>query len=221
MSVDDYLAEDGSGPSGAFRVADLVSRTGGVVSLLILLESPHVDELIERRPVVGSAGKSGLEFLLSAKTGESLGNFVKAKHDVGDWRIAIMNVSIVPLQKKAFVGRTPPSVSPAEWEVLRRVRTSKARSVDGTTSAPANRVSEILLTDLQARIDGLTFGAGAAVVAAGPCAQRFARGLQRLPAAPLNVHHPSYGNWMRHPKKAEHIQLRTLFGASITALPSP
>lgn len=221
MDVEDYVAEDGSGPNRTFHVPDLVSQTSEEVRLLILLESPHVDELDAGRPVVGSAGRSGLEYLLSQKTDESLGNYVKAKHDAGDWRIAIMNVSNVPLQKKAFARRTPPPLSPSEWEVLRRVRTSKAKAVNGTTSAAANQVSEMLLIGLQARIDILTFDADAAFVAAGPCAQRFARSLQGLPTPPVDVHHPSYGSWMKHPKKDEHVELRDVFSQNITPLSSP
>lgn len=221
MDANDYVAEDGSGSNQASHIPDLVSQTGEPVSLLILLESPHVEELEEGRPLVGSAGRSGLEYLLSTKTGGSLGNYVQAQHDVGDWRIAIMNVSNVPLQKKAFARRTPPPLSAAEWEILRRVRTSRAKSVNGTTSALANEVSEKMLIGLQARIDRLKFATDGAFVAAGPCAQRFARGLQRLPTAPVDVHHPSYGNWIKHPNKTEHVELRGLFSRNITSRNSP
>lgn len=221
MDVEEYVAEDGSGPNQAAHIPDLVSHTGEKVRLLIVLESPHVDELEARRPVVGSAGRSGLEYLLSANTGESLGNYISARHNAGDWRIAIMNVSNVPLQQKAFARRTSPTLTAAEWEVLRRVRTSKAKAIDGTRSAAANKVSESILIGLQTRINRLNFEAGATVVAAGPCAQRFTRSLQGLPAATLDVHHPSYGNWMKYPKKAEHVELRDLFNLNIVPRASP
>lgn len=221
MDVDEYVAEDGSGPNKAAHIPDLVSHTGEKVSLLIVLESPHIDELKARLPVVGSAGRSGLEYLLSANTGDSLGNYVSARHNAGDWRIAIMNVSNVPLQQNAFTRQTSPTLSPAEWEVLRRVRTSKAKAIDGTRSAAANQVSENILIGLQTRMKSLNFETGATVVAAGPCAQRFTRSLQGLPAATLNVHHPSYGNWLKHPKKAEHVQLRDLFSENAMSSASP
>lgn len=211
MTVDDYVAEDGRGPHQAAYVRDLLPPVSARVGLLLVFESPHVDELAAGLPVVGRAGRSGLEYLLGARTGESLGGYVAARHDAQDDRIAVMNVSNVPLQRSAFVVGPEPALTAVDWEVLRHVRTSRANTVRGTQSADANRVGDALLVGLQTRFDALSFGAGSRVVAAGACAQRFVRGLTGLPSAAIEVFHPSYGHWLRHPGRPQHVALRELF----------
>lgn len=211
MTVDDYVAEDGRGIYSAAHVPDLVPRGQTDVGLLLVLESPHVEELRAGTPVVGVAGRSALKFLAPSRNGESLGSFVKSRHAVGDYRIAVMNVSNVPLQKAAFAGRVEPGLVTGDWDALWRVRTSSARTVDGTQSLAANRLGVALLAGLQARFDALTLTPSSSVVAAGGCSHRFTRALTGLQSAPLEVFHPSYGLWWRHPNRPAHTRLRSLF----------
>ena len=69
-----------------------------------MLESPHVDELDPpRRPVVCEAGRSALKYLQGTSwSGGSLGSFVADKHAADHGRLAVVNISIVPLREGAF-----------------------------------------------------------------------------------------------------------------------
>jgi hypothetical protein len=103
VSAIDYLSEDGSGKYWRWHVPDLVP-SNRAVELVFVFESPHVDELKAGLPVVGAAGKSALRFLLPDQAGDlSLGRFVQQRHAAGDDRIAILNVSNVPMQAAAFL----------------------------------------------------------------------------------------------------------------------
>ncbi|TFD59593.1 hypothetical protein [Cryobacterium sp. Hh38] len=213
MNVDDYVSESGRGPYQAWNVPDLVPLGTQPVKLLLVLESPHRDELKAVTPVAGGAGTSALGYLLQAPTkGDSLGAYIRRKHDAGDYRVAIVNVSTVPLQMKAFGTGSRPGLSAHDWDVVRRVRTSTVRSVTGTTCAEANQAGDVLLRVLQAKVDALTLDADCVVAPCGVFAQRFIRELRRLPvAAPLKVVHPARNQWPNGGNHPNLLALRELF----------
>jgi len=95
-----------------------------------------------------------------SRAGGSLGDFIQRRHAVGDYRIAIMIVSNVPLQEAAFSGGVAPSLSTGEWDTLRKVHASRAAPIGGTQSAEANRIGRFFLLVLQARLNRLRFKAG-------------------------------------------------------------
>ena len=75
-------------------VKDLVCNT---TKILLICESPHTDELDNKRPLVGSAGKSALNYLISGETnGVGLGDYLASQEHP---TIGIMNVCQAPLQK--------------------------------------------------------------------------------------------------------------------------
>lgn len=217
MSLDDYVAEDGTGPLKASYVRDLLPPADKAVKLLLILESPHSEEIKAGMPVVGGAGQSALEYLLGDTSGASLGEFVDSMHAAGDYRVAIINVSNVPLQPGAYEDGAGP-LTPDEWEVIRVVRESTAWRVDGTQTPEANRIGSILLDGLQDRLDLMNFEPGATAVACGEFVQRFSRWLTGLPAKQLNVYHPSRNLWRHNPERDEHKDLRQLFEASTMPL---
>lgn len=220
MSIDDYVTEDGSGPLKDAYVRDLVPPSGVPVELLFIFESPHLEEVATGTPIVGGAGQSALEYLLGNATGGSLGEFVDAMHSAGDYRVAVMNVSNVPLQPQAFDDDAGP-LTPDEWKVIGVVRDSRASEVDGTMTPEANRIGIIIRDGLQGRMNRLKFESGAAVVLCGDFVQRFARRLTGLPGAPLKVFHPSRNLWLNNPDRDEHKALRKRFLASTTPLKRP
>lgn len=219
MSIDTYVTENGSGPLRDMYVRDLLPPPGTATQLLVILESPHMEELDAGTPVVGGAGRSALEYLLGMPGG-SLGEFVDAMHAVGDYRVALMNVSNVPLQPEAYDDGAGP-LTPDEWEVIRVVRDSTSWKVDGTMTPEANRIGNVLLAGLQDRVNGTTFAPGATAVLCGDFVQRFARGLTGLPNNPLKVYHPSRNLWVNNPNRAEHKALRELFQESTKPLGKP
>lgn len=156
---------------------------------------------------------SALEYLLPAHPAESLGGYVRAKHDAGDYRVGILHVSSVPLQEKAFgEGGTTPALSARGWMVIDRGRTSTAKFVTGAQCAEANAARSILLRGLQARVDALTLDADFVVVPCGGFARRFTRELCRLPvAAPFEVLHPSRRQWINNGSRPNLLAPRELF----------
>jgi len=52
---------------------------------------------------MGEAGRSALKYLQGTSwSGGSLGNFVADKHAAGDGRLAVVNISTVPLHEGAL-----------------------------------------------------------------------------------------------------------------------
>lgn len=196
VSVTDYLRENGSGPYGWWHVPDLVPSSRAV-ELVFVFESPHVDELEAGLPVAGAAGKSALRFLLPGQPkGLSLGRFVQQSHAHGDDRIAILNVSNVPMQKSAFVDSEPPDLGEGAWTLIRKVRQSTARSVSSIRVAETRAVSEHLVDGLRHRLSRIATGSEGRVVAAGAFAQRMvAAAFPDLRPRPLRVPHPSFNHW--------------------------
>lgn len=62
MSVKQYLEEGGGGAFAKFVVPDLVSLKSEV-ALLLILESPHIDELRTGTPLSGESGQAALRVL--------------------------------------------------------------------------------------------------------------------------------------------------------------
>lgn len=223
MSVDAYLNEDGSGPYAQWHVPDLVSPARDA-RLVFVFESPHVDELRSRLPVDGSAGKSALRFLLEDQPrGLSLGRFVQQRRAVGDHRVAVLNVSNVPMQDVAFVESEAPDLEQDAWTLLERVRRSTARSVSSMRGVEARMISELLARGLRDRLSRVADTENR-VVAAGSLAQRMvAAALPDLQPEPLHVPHPSFNQWHRvaNQEKPDLITLRDLFRAVHAATTTP
>jgi hypothetical protein len=198
VSAIDYLNENGSGIYARWHVPDLVP-SDRAVELVFVFESPHVDELRTGLPVVGAAGKSALRFLLPGQPKDrSLGRFVQQSHAAGDDRIAILNVSNVPMQEAAFVDAEAPDLGEAEWTVIEKVRRSRARSLSSMRGTETRAISEVLVDGLRHRLSGVATGSEGRVVAAGTFAQRMvAAAYPDLTPSPLRVPHPSFNQWNR------------------------
>lgn len=208
-----YLHSD---PQSTWHVGDLLHADTRQIRLIFVLESPHSDEIDLGLPVVGQAGKSALRFLQGANwAGESLGRFVADRHVASDARLAIMNVSTVPLQGKAFNGAViRPDLTRQDWAWLGGTfRKSKARLVDATRDQKISAVGRLLLDSVQERIDQACLDPDCVIVACGRFAQRYVSRLRRLPRTVLNVPHPAKSQW--HPKKKpvpnDLIRARELF----------
>lgn len=199
LTLSDYLLEDGSGTYRSAFVPDLVPTGKQRIELLFVLESPHVDELASGTPVVGNSGRDALRYLLDDPyTPDSLGAFVKRRHDADDYRIAIMNVCNVPMQSVAHAGGSPPGISLSEWNDVGRARTSSARHVSSIPDSAARGIAASLLPRFQARLNLLQTGKGFTLVACGRFAARSSTSIS-LPTGTttLVVPHPSMGNWQR------------------------
>lgn len=214
MNATTYLGETGNGPYARWHVPDLAPPSG-IARLVFLFESPHLDELKDRLPVVGSAGKSALRFLAPDQPADvSLGRFVRTRHRKGDHRIAIMNVSNVPMQRAAFAEDAAPDLADGGWSLIERVRRSRARSVSSMRGAEAQAISQVLADGLHGRLSEV-LGPQSRVVAAGAFSQRMLTAAwPGLTPPPLLVPHPSYNQWHRpaNQERPDLLELRDRFG---------
>ena len=173
MTVDAYLQETGAGAYREFLVPDLTSGHGSPVDLVLLLESPHVDELHAKHPLAGRAGRDALAFLAgNVDADRSLGEEVARRQQSGDFRMAIVNVSQVPLQRQAITMATP--LDDKQWTAVEGLRRSRAREVQ-TLRAARRQYAEYLLSDFGRRVALAGIGSTTTVVAAGKFAQMFWR----------------------------------------------
>lgn len=179
-------------------------------------ESPHVEELKARLPVVGSAGRSALRFLCPGDSRSlGLGQYVRQRHAAGDSRIAVLNVSNVPMQAAAFVEVEGPDLQGGEWTLIEKVRRSRARSIRGMRGAETQRIAQVLVDGLRERLADVVSGTNGQVVGAGTFAQRMvSAAIPELTPHPLQVPHPSFNqwNWRGNKDLPDLIDLRDRFG---------
>lgn len=161
MDIADYLV----GRSSSAVVRDLIGARGQDVEVLFLVESPHSDELDRRHPLAGITGRDALAVLESRKRDSvSLGQVVKQMIDAGDGRLAIVNVSTVPLQAEAFTSsKRVPTSPPIDWKPLVELR-EHAQDPVLPWSKQAERAYKVLLDDVQRRIAAVQLGPGALIV---------------------------------------------------------
>jgi len=180
-------------------VPDLIAASNLPLSVVFLVESPHYDELLSGAPLTGGAGKLALNYIRD-QTGssEGLGPWLSHKIGVGNARAAIMNVSQVPLQEKAFdrARAVPlkPKLTPDEWRSLERVRTKKP----SVWTPEEDQLGQILTGELQQRVSRLNTGTGAMVVPCGRFAKTFLESIVLPPGCSmLPVPHPAHSQWQQ------------------------
>lgn len=213
MTLRQYVQEDGTGPFGNFRVPDLLAPSGVDVDLLLILESPHRDELRTGLPLSGDAGQRALAVLSPyGSPPEALGPYVAARHANGDVRIGIMNVSPVPLQDGAFTRhRRPPALSQADWDLLEAVRSHRAKTFASLSSSAEVDVNRMLLPSLRSRLANVELASNAQVFIAGNFVHRTWSSLGSAPnARVLPIPHPSNGWWTRTKRQVYVDNLKTL-----------
>lgn len=199
-----YLHEDGNGEYARYRVPDLVPPAGIVCELVIVLESPHSDELRTGIPMSGSTGQAALQFLApSGRPPEALGPFIASLHANGDFRVSIINSSPVPLQEKAFNGhQLRPDLSPSEWNLLKAIQASQKDDVADLSTTAEQEANQMLWPGLQSRFEHLTMTEDTKIFLAGIVVQRTWALLAKPPSqTTLAIPHPSNGWWTRTKRK--------------------
>jgi len=179
-------------------VRDLIGVHGQDVEILFLVESPHSDELDRRHPLAGIAGSDALAVLESRpRNSTSLGALVKQRTLSGDGRLAIMNISTVPLQEEAFKASQRVPTSPTiDWAPLVELR-AHAQDLALPWSKQAQDAHKVLLDDVQRRIDAVQLGPSSLVAVCGNFAAMFGIAWRLPPQNILRLPHPSFGHWRR------------------------
>lgn len=181
-------------------MADMLPPIDIPLNLLLLLESPHRDELNAGVPLCGEAGRLARNFLSPGDPrADSLGRLLIELYAEGRTGIGVMNVSPVPLQLAAYDGHCASSlVSGIPWDVLKDARSGDASRIDKLGDIAAQEASRLLLPSLTQRLSRVKFAQGATVAPAGKFAQRIWRSLATRPSLKeLPVPHPSNGWWTR------------------------
>lgn len=204
MTIESYLQENGSGDYARYRVADIAPPAGVEAELLIVLESPHVEELNVGIPVSGRAGRSALRFLIpSAHPNEALGPWITSRRrSNSDYRIAILNVSPVPLQVQAYLNHDPSPLLPAaDWAALSAIQASQSRSIDKLATVAERNANRLLASGLESRLATIKMSATSTAVLAGAVAERtWAETVSKSAATTLTVPHPSMSGWQKAAK---------------------
>lgn len=193
MQAVDYV----TGAYPAAHVDDLVSLGADSVDLVFILESPHTDELIAKHPVAGTTGRAALALLRGQARGlESLGGVVERNIKAGNARVAILNVSTVPLQERAFKKRTNITAPPlTDWDVLDEIRDAK-KAARVSLDPAAQTVIAALDAGLQRRMRDVPMSADCAVAVCGGFAHPFGRALNLAGNQTLiEIRHPSNRWW--------------------------
>jgi len=222
VPVTRYLQEDGTGKYRGFHVPDLVPGNADEVEVLLVLESPHLEELGTRLPLSGDAGQNAFTFLMPiGSPTEALGPYLATAHAAGDFRVGVLNTCMVPLQKAAFKGHpSPPALPQPDWDLLELVRKHRATTISGLPTSAAGNANRKLLPGLQSRLSALNLFPNATVFIAGNFVQRTWDSLSSPPQATVvPIPHPANGWWARTKRPDQLANLATLksrFASSIS-----
>lgn len=200
MSIVQYLTEDGTGSYSSFYVPDIVAPDRSSPSLVFVLESPHSEELRTGTPVSGSAGRSAYRYLVpNAPTEIALGPFIREQIDRGDTRMAMLNVSNVPLQRPAGCGVQALEIhSRLDWSTISSLRNLGQFSSNSPEKLWRSHASSALLSNFREKILTLGLNATSVIVPCGKFAQQYLLSIFGVEDfAILTVPHPARGQWKR------------------------
>lgn len=189
-------------------------------SFIFILESPHIQELKHSAPVSGSSGKTMASVLLDQTVEKPLGILVKENAEAGfpDKKlnqIGIMNVSNIPLQKKAY---DIDDIKQNEFffDLLEKIRTTNERTV--YSNPELNDLQSALLQKFNEHLKQIC-GRTCTLVPCGRFAQKFLR-MSTVKEDNwkiiYDVPHPSYNSWNQTRYRDKILELKQTFFESIT-----
>ena len=190
------------------------------VKIIFLVESPHKQEVKSRHPLAGTSGHNVTKDLISHHTLRNLLKLDNRYYNISIGKLvnenkipwlAIMNVSLLPLEKTAYNGTEGKSNEVRTlWCALDEIKRELERSDGGVQNlCPiSGNVYEIIVNDLACRIRRIIGRCQPKFIPFGNVARRsmymvnmymLKRNLQRLPVSNIRIWHPSvwrdkYGN---------------------------
>lgn len=202
--------------SKKYRVKPIIPDTA---SFIFILESPHIQELKHSAPVAGSSGKTMASVLLDQTVEKPLGLLVKENAEAGFPdrtlnRIGIMNVSNIPLQKKAY-DLFDVKQNEFFFDLLEKIRTTNERTVYSIPEM--NDLQTALLQKFNEHLMQIR-GRTCTLVPCGRFAQKFVR-LSTVTDDNWNimydVPHPSYNSWNQTRYRDKISELKRTFFENI------
>ena len=188
---------------GSLVVPDLPEGDWGGVRVVLLLESPHKDEVPRRRPLVGPSGvhaTKGLGTVLPAMRGaDALGDLVASGDPRVSW-LGIMNASRLPLQVRPYLESDAgcPADIPAWPTFAKCLPYIRGKRPVTERNEAALRLERAIVEDLQDRLDRIPTGSGLLLVCCGAIAQRIFERTQVPDGIRVAyTYHPSHDQWLR------------------------
>ena len=192
-------------------VPDLPTGDWSGVRVILLLESPHTDEVPRKRPLVGSSGAYVTEGLETAfpdmHEANAVGNLVASGDPRVSW-LGIMNASRLPLKArphwKSGAGR--PTDIPAWGAFAKCLPYVRGKRPVTERNDAALLLERAIVEDLRERLFRIPTGSDRLLVCCGAIAQRV---LERTQVPDgirvVYTYHPSRSQWETHTDKMQDV----------------
>ncbi len=177
-SVDDYIKNHCKNGDELY-VSNISNCKDDEVEYIILVESPHKDELEKKIPLVGKSGRSVSKFLFEIEN-KSMGELIKEGNADGThgMKIAIVNVSNIPLQR--IQGKNDDQAVIDDLEKMRN-ECEILESLKDNLKENLERYENVKHIIVCGNFAGAYFDA--------------IKGALKIKPSPLYVPHPSYDQW--------------------------
>ena len=180
----------------AYVVEDILAKD---VEYIFILESPHIDEVEKKIPVVGKSGKSMSRILFEKD--EPFGLLIK---DDNNKNIGIMNISKIPLQASAYRCDVMNSKSCKQFRLMELIRKNSQKSIED------NGLMQKISNDFKNRIENIDGYQNKKYILCGKFAKKVFMSLENQPNSELilSVPHPAFNNWVKAKYKDEIKELK-------------
>lgn len=167
--------------------------------IIFILESPHIDELLNQAPVSGLSGKAMSKVIFGDEEKTPLG--IKTKKEPTS-KIGIMNICCIPMQRIAYSNPEVTKMYGAFddekysdfFEIIEKLRTGTKEKYKDTLR---NDMQEVILTDFKNELKHIK-NKELVIIPCGKTAEVFFEiaGVKSEKWTIMSgVPHPSFGNW--------------------------
>lgn len=188
-----------------YKVHNLVNEN---TEIIFILESPHVDELLNHAPVSGLSGKAMSKVLYNGEKNEALGIVLKREikeEGLERGKIGIMNICSIPMQRAAYINSQVATMYgdfnadkyKDFFDILEKLRTGTRLTY---RDEERNKLQAIVLDDFVAELEELK-NRNILFIPCGKTAEMFVKAAnienekwEILKDTP----HPSFGNWFKN-----------------------
>jgi len=189
---------------GMYKVKHLIKEN---TEKIFVLESPHIDELINGAPVSGLSGKAMSKVIYNGEKTEALGIILKREFEANvedSGKNGVMNICPIPMQRAAYLneevtklyGKFNAEKYSEFFDILEKLRTGTRLTY---RDEKRNELQAIILEDFKAELDKFK-DRNITVIPCGKTAETFveAANIENAKWELLKgVPHPSFGNWSK------------------------
>lgn len=189
----------------AYKVKHLIKEN---TEKVFVLESPHIDELLNGAPVSGLSGKAMSKVIYNGEKTEALGIILKREFEAnveGSGKHGVMNICPIPMQRAAYLNKDVTKIYgefnvekySEFFDILEKLRTGTRLTY---RDKKRNELQAIILEDFKAELDKLK-DRNITVIPCGKTAETFveAANIENGKWELLKgVPHPSFGNWFKN-----------------------